>query len=128
MKWIANRTTGEWLHGGPFDPPYDATTEDCVTLPRHPKPRTERYDPLIDAKIRPATPQEITAFDAARQAHMAQGLAATDPMLLAMGELIRQEINTIRTALPTPLPSRTRAQILDSFKTIYQAVLVQLGR
>lgn len=111
-------------------PDFDPTTEAVQTYHEHQRPdiRLHRHDATAPDKKRLATAQEMADFDAARRAVATQDLADTDPMLIAMGELIRQEMNAIRAALATPLPARTRQQILDSFKIIYQAVLVQLNR
>lgn len=121
---------GQFLRGGTTVPSFDPATENIQEYLDHQRPdiRLHRFDGNAVDKKRLATAQELTAFDAARQAVTAQTLADTDPMLLALAELMRQEINAIRAALPTPLPARTRQQIIDSFKAIYQAVLVQLNR
>lgn len=120
----------------PQRPDYDPATEGVQEYPEHLRPhmRLHRYDATAPDKKRFATAQELADYDAARQATAAQHLADTDPMLLAIGELIRREVNEVRADVRaqiqsgTPMPDRTRPQILDRFKTIYQAVLVQLNK
>ena len=62
FKWVYRQSNNEFLHGGPYEPPFDSGTQGLVELSRHPDPRTERYDGV--GGIRPATAQEITDYDA----------------------------------------------------------------
>ena len=74
IKWVFDASTNEFLFGGFYEPdinipdpakPPDGTmpdpTKGIVVLPRHPEPRTERYDGV--GGIRPATPAEIADWD-----------------------------------------------------------------
>ena len=120
---------GQFLCGWPQRPPYDPATEAVQTYPEHLRPdmRLHRFDATAPDKKRMATAQELADYDDARTTSAAQRFVDTDPMFLAMGELIRREINDVRTGLPIPMPARTQQQIVDRFKTIYKAVLAQLN-
>lgn len=110
-------------------PEYDPSTEGIQEFPEHLRPdlRAERYDAASPTWKRAATLQELADYDDARATSAAQRFVDTDPMFLAMGELIRREINDVRASLPIPMPARTQQQIIDRFKTIYKTVLAQLN-
>lgn len=120
---------GQFLCVWPQRPDCDPATEGIQEFPQHLRPdlRAERYDAASATRKRPATAQELADYDDARTTSAAQRFVDTDPMFLAMGELIRREINDVRTSLPIPMPARTQQQIIDRFKTIYKAVLTQLN-
>jgi len=61
FKWVYRQSNNEFLHGGPYEPPFDSGTQGLVELSRHPDQRTERYDGA--GGIRPAVAQEITDYD-----------------------------------------------------------------
>lgn len=100
FKWIYDLISGEFLYGGPFDGPYDPSTQGVVKLPRNPNVRMERYDGA--AGIRPASAQEISNYDASRLATTA-GDRADDLALRGLAAYMVQELNVIRAALPVPL-------------------------
>lgn len=120
---------GVFLCSWTTKPDYDPAIEGIQEFPQHLRPdlRAERYDATSATRKRAATVQELADYDDARATSGAQRFVDTDPMFLAMGELIRREINDVRTSLPIPMPARTQQQIVDRFKTIYKAVLAQLN-
>jgi len=120
VTYIYDRVTGAFLHGGHGQPIYDPETQGAVSLPEHPNRRTDRYD-AITRTIRPATEQEVAAWDAARQDAQV-GAALADKKLIAMAEYYRQQLNLVRAALPVPLGNITAAAALDAIKTIYRAL------
>lgn len=122
-------STGEFLCVWPSRPDHDPSTEAIQEFPEHLRPdlRAERYDAASPTRKRAVTLQELADYDDARTTLVAQRFVDTDPMFLAMGELIRREINDVRTSLPAPMPARTQQQIIDRFRTIYKAVLAQLN-
>lgn len=124
FAYVYELSTGIFLRGGPSIgvPDYDPATEGFVMLDAHPNRRAERYDVTAPAKKRAATAPEIAAFDAARVNEIASGKIDADKVVLALAEFVRQELNTIRAALPVPLAAITRAQALASIRTIYKAL------
>lgn len=82
FRWVYHLTTQEFLFGGPCEPTYDSGTQGLVTLSRHPKPRLERYDGA--GGVRPATVQEISDYDAARQVEQEQNRFDGEKMLKAL--------------------------------------------
>lgn len=130
MRYAKYRLSdGLFLCVWPSRPDYDPAMEGVQPFEDHLRPdlRLDRYDAASPTRKRAATLQELADYDDARATAAAQRFADTDPMFLAMGELIRREINDVRTGLPIPMPARTQQQIVDRFKTIYKAVLTQLN-
>ena len=63
MNWVYRIADGEFLYGGPFEVT-PLAGQAILVCPRHPKPRTERYDGA--GGIRDATAQEVIDYDAAQ--------------------------------------------------------------
>lgn len=118
FKWTYELATGRFVCGGPYDPPCDPATQGIERYRENPDPRTERYDATAPNKKRPATAEEIAAYDAAQKDAEADALVNQDKRLLVLAEWCRQELNTVRAALPVPLPPITRVQALAALRTI----------
>lgn len=121
MKWTYDLATGQFLCGGPFDPPCDLATQGVERYDANPDPRTERWDGTAPTKKRAATAQEVAAYDAA-QADTRATDALTDKKLLAVADYYRQQLNVVRAGLPSPLSPITRQTALDAIKTIWKAL------
>lgn len=107
FKWVYSIASGEFLRGGPCEQQINAG-EAVVDLPRHPKPRTERYDGA--GGIRPATEQEISDYDTAQQTAQAVSRFDGDKMVKALA---------IWTAGKLNIPLATaRAEILTVYRTL----------
>jgi len=63
FQWLYRLSDQLFIAGGPCEMTAGAG-QAVVTLPRNPKPRTERYDGA--GGIRPATEQEVGDYDAAQ--------------------------------------------------------------
>lgn len=118
-----------FLYVCPQRPDFDSATEGVQEFLEHLRPnmKTDRYDQTSPTKKRAATVQEMADYDTERRANGAQRLIESDPMLVALAEVVRREINLIRSTLPAPLPVRTKQDVLDQFKAVYPAVLEQLN-
>lgn len=121
MRWAYNVADGLLVCGGPYYPPVDPLTQAVEVYDSNPDPRTERWDGTSPTKKRPATAQEIAAFDAAAVEAVAAD-AVADKRLIAVAEFYRQQLNVVRAALVPPLGAITRAAALDAIKTIWKAL------
>jgi hypothetical protein len=110
IKWAYNRVTGEFVTGGPCEPPYDPATEDVVRLPRNPDKRTERYDASAPEGIRPATAEEISAYDAAQTDERVKGQFDGDKLVRAVAIWTAQRLGV-------PL-AQARQEILTILQTL----------
>lgn len=64
LNWKYHVATGVFISGGPIDMVAENANFAIVALTRHPNPRLERFDHNTKT-IRPATTQEIAAYDVA---------------------------------------------------------------
>jgi hypothetical protein len=110
IKWAYKLATGEFTVGGPCEPLYDPTTEAVVSLPRYPDLRTERYDVSAPGGIRPATAEEISAYDAARSDERAKAQFDGDKFMRAIAIWTAQRLGV-------PL-AQARQEILTILKTL----------
>lgn len=121
LNYIVDTATGRFISGGPCEVPYDPLTQLCVRRATHVDARLYRYDAAADTGTRPATQSEIDAYDALKLEAAASD-AVTDKKLIAVAEFYRQQLNVVRAALPSPLPTITRTSALDAIKTIWKAL------
>ncbi len=81
-KWIYTKSTGQFTRGGFYDPPYDPESEGVVEFQDddpNPDVRLDRFDPVRGK--RPATAQEIAAYDAAAFEAQSAAQLHSDPAL-----------------------------------------------
>jgi hypothetical protein len=84
-KWVYTLATGQFTRGGFYDPPFDSATEGVVGFPdADPMPdvRLQRFD--AERGKRPATADEIAAFDQSRLDAQATGEIQSNPQLVAV--------------------------------------------
>ena len=122
VTYVYRLSDGLFLYGGSTTPTHDPATQGVVKLAVHPNRATDRYDPSSETQIRPATVPEIAAYDAEQKDAAAQAVIDRDQRVLALAEYLRQELNTVRAALPTPLPNITRLQALAAIRTIWKSL------
>ena len=88
FNWVYVSATNEFLSGGPCDVTPIAG-QALATLSRNTNPRRERYDGA--GGIRAATLQEISDYDAARQADSEQGAFDGQKMVKAVAIYFAQQ-------------------------------------
>lgn len=84
--WVYNKATGIFLRGGFSVPFFDAETEGVWEFPDddpHPDLRLTRFDPELGK--RPATPEEIEAYDAAKFNADVAAAVGQNPLVAAVG-------------------------------------------
>lgn len=91
MKWIFDLISGEWLYGGAYEPNYNPAIQGMAVLPRNPDRRLERASGA--GAIRPATVQEIAAYDAARAGDREAQQFDGQQMLKALAIWTAQKMN-----------------------------------
>ena len=64
VNWVYEQATGTLLYGGHYNPSCNPATQGIVSLSENPNPRLRRVD-TATRLIRDATPDELTAYDAA---------------------------------------------------------------
>jgi hypothetical protein len=110
IKWAYKIASGEFTRGGPCEPPYDPATEAVVQLPRYPDARTERYDASAPDRIRPATAEEIRAYDAAQTEERMRNQFDANQLVKALASWTAQRLGV-------PL-AQARQEILTILKTL----------
>lgn len=103
---VYNQLTGQFLSGGPCEARYDPNTEGVVDLVRLPSQRLERYDGV--GGVRAATVQEVSGYDAAKQAEQEQGRFDGDKLVKALAIWTAGKLN-----VP---PSQARQEILTIYR------------
>jgi hypothetical protein len=86
-----------------------ARTIDLVTGDETPVPFTPEEEAAADAYV----PPDPAVVD---QGTLNAALSAEGSVFRALALVLLQEINTIRTKLPTPLPTYTQAQLVAALK------------
>ena len=84
--WVYNKATGVFLRGGFSVPFFDAETEGVWEFPDddpHPDLRLTRFDPELGK--RPATPEEIEAYDTAKFTADVAAAVGQNPLIAAVG-------------------------------------------
>lgn len=90
FQWVYDLASGEFLSGGPCEVSYNGLTQGVVKLLRNPDQRKERFDSKDG--IRPATTQEVSAYDMARAADAEQGQFDGQKMLKAVAIYFAQKM------------------------------------
>ena len=108
MKWIYRLSDGQFLHGGPTDPAYDSALSGLVVVPRHPNPRSERYDGV--GGIRAATAQEISDYETEHAEASTQGRFDDEKLVKALAIWTANKLNV-------PLAT-ARQEILAILRTL----------
>ena len=108
MKWIYRLSDGQFLHGGPTDPAYDSALSGLVVGPRHPNPRSERYDG--GGGIRAATAQESNDYETEHAEASTQGRFDDDKLVKALAIWTANKLNV-------PLAT-ARQEILAILRTL----------
>jgi hypothetical protein len=116
FKWVYDKTTGEYLEGGPYEPAFNPATQGVAVLQRHPNRRTERHDPELG--IRPAAAEEIAEYDGARRDERALS-DADQKALKAAVLLIRQYCNALLAGAYT---QKSLADVRADYLTIWKAL------
>lgn len=107
MVAVYRLSDGQFTRGWPSNPPFDPATEAQQEYPDNQRPdmRLERFDASSEPKKRPATAQEIAAFDAARAADIEAVQFDGQKMLKAVAIFFAQQLNiplaTAKTAILT---------------------------
>jgi|CXWL01.1.fsa_nt_gi hypothetical protein len=108
MKWIYRLSDGQFLHGGPTDPEYDPAISGLAVVPRHPNPRSERYDGV--GGIRAATAQESNDYETEHAEASTQGRFNDETLVKALAIWTAGKLNV-------PLAT-ARAEILAILRTL----------
>jgi hypothetical protein len=115
--WVYTLATGIFTRGGFYDPTYDAATEGVVMFPDadpHPDVRLDRFD--TETGKRPATDEEIAAYDAAAFDAAALTAATSDPTRTALGLALYAAI------LQRSPTEAEQLALLDLAKTFYKGL------
>jgi len=116
VNWIYRIADGEFLYGGPFEVT-PQVGHAVLVCPRHPIPRTERYDGA--GGIRAATAQEILDYDAAQLDAHANSQFDTLKTEKAMMLVVRSYCNALKAGTYT---TQSLSDLKAAFITAYKSL------